>query len=274
MFDTRTGLPRTLIETPRGGIRGSTVHVRLEREALPAVKPPHLLLRFESNGSHRHRRVAPSFRSARPAGPPGDPVNTPAADPPVLRRELRARRRAITGARRIAAAQRVALHADAAGLLRPGRRIGLYVASTEELDSAPLMARARTRGCRIHLPRITSVRHARMQFVAAGGPLRAGPWGMLQPAGGAVVRARELDLVFLPLVGFDDAGHRIGMGKGFYDRHFTHRRWLRGWRVPLLIGIAYEIQRVPRLTPAPHDVPLDGIVTERSFTWLLEGAGR
>jgi 5-formyltetrahydrofolate cyclo-ligase len=129
--------------------------------------------------------------------------------------------------------------ADAAGLLRPGRRVGLYLASAEELDSKALLARAHARGCSIHLPRITSVRHARMRFFTATGATRAGPWGMMEPAGGRPVRARELDLVFLPLVGFDDAGHRIGMGKGFYDRHFAHRRVQHQWRVPLLIGVAY-----------------------------------
>ena len=50
-----------------------------------------------------------------------------------------------------------------------------------------------------------------------------GPWGMLEPVGGQPRTARDLDVVFLPLVGFDAAGHRIGMGKGFYDRHFAHR---------------------------------------------------
>ena len=201
-------------------------------------------------------------------------MKTTTSSLPALRRELRTRRRAITGPVRAAAARRVALLADTTGLLKPGRRIGLYLASAEELDTAPLLARARARGCHIHLPRITSVRHARMRFVAATGPMRKGPWGMLEPSGGAPVRARELDLVFMPLVGFDDAGRRLGMGKGFYDRHFAHRRWLREWRVPLLIGIAYEAQRVPQLPAAVHDVPLDGIVTERSFTWLRAGSGR
>jgi 5-formyltetrahydrofolate cyclo-ligase len=185
----------------------------------------------------------------------------------VLRRELRARRRAITGRERHRAARRVARHVEASGLLRRGARIGLYFPSPEELDTAPLLALARARGCQIFLPRITSTRDARMRFFSAGGPLRVGPWGMTEPVGGMAIGARSLHVVFLPLVGFDDAGHRIGMGKGFYDRHFAHRHRLLRLRWPLLIGVAYQVQRVPLLAHAPHDVALDGIVTESSFRW-------
>ena len=77
------GYPRTLIETPRGGSCGSTVQVRLEREALPADCLPHLLLRFESNGSHRHMRVAPLFLclAARPCLIRTSPGRRSAQDP-------------------------------------------------------------------------------------------------------------------------------------------------------------------------------------------------
>jgi 5-formyltetrahydrofolate cyclo-ligase len=184
-----------------------------------------------------------------------------------LRRELRARRRAITGRARRSAARRVVRHVEASGLLRRGARIGLYVPSPEELDTAPLLALARARGCEIYLPRIISTHPARMRFHAAGGLLRIGLWGMTEPVGGTAIGARSLHVVFLPLVGFDDAGQRIGMGKGFYDRHFAHRHRPTRLRWPLLIGVAYQAQHVPALPHAAHDVALDGIVTESSFRW-------
>jgi 5-formyltetrahydrofolate cyclo-ligase len=186
----------------------------------------------------------------------------------ALRRELRDRRRAITGRARQAAARRMARHADAAGLLRRGARIGLYFPSAEEPDTAPLLALARARGCRIFLPRITSTQQARMRFHAADGLLRTGPWGMTEPVGGTPAGARSLHVVFLPLVGFDAAGHRIGMGKGFYDRHFAHRRLVLRLRWPLLIGVAYQVQQVPLLPHAPHFVALAAIVPESSSRWF------
>jgi 5-formyltetrahydrofolate cyclo-ligase len=61
------------------------------------------------------------------------------------------------------------------------------------------------------------------------------------------------------------------MGAGYYDRHFGFLRHRRAWRRPLLIGLAFDLQRVERLPVAAHDVPLWGILTERGF---YRGGGR
>ena len=53
------------------------------------------------------------------------------------------------------------------------------------------------------------------------------------------------------------------MGAGFYDRHFSFLRQRRAWRRPLLLGVAFDVQRLPRIAVAGHDVPLWGVVTER-----------
>jgi 5-formyltetrahydrofolate cyclo-ligase len=125
-----------------------------------------------------------------------------------------------------------------------------------------LLQLAHRRGCTILLPRIVSKRHSRMRFFVLDGPITRGAYGMLEPRGKHAMRARELDIVFMPLVGFDAAGNRIGMGKGFYDRCFAHRIRLRQWRRPLLVGLAYDIQQVSSLPAANHDVPVDVIVTD------------
>jgi 5-formyltetrahydrofolate cyclo-ligase len=132
----------------------------------------------------------------------------------------------------------------------------------EELDTAPLLQLALRRGCRVALPRIVSTRHNRMRFHDLAGPIRRGAFGIAEPQGGRLRAPRSMDVVFVPLVGFDPQGHRIGMGRGFYDRHFAHRARLTHWRRPLLIGLAYDLQCVPALPVSAHDVPLDAIVTE------------
>ncbi len=192
--------------------------------------------------------------------------NAPSTDERrALRRELRARRRAIQGTARRQAARLLAQQVAAAHLLQPGRRIGLYLSMPEEIDTAPLLRLARERGCRIALPRIVSKRHDRMRFHDWNGAIRRGAYGIDEPHGGRMRSARELDVVFLPLVGFDIQGNRIGMGRGFYDRHFAHRLRMPGYRRPLLIGLAYDVQMVAALPRAAHDVPLDAIVTESSI---------
>jgi 5-formyltetrahydrofolate cyclo-ligase len=187
------------------------------------------------------------------------------ADRSALRRLLRARRRDSTGADRQLAARRLSRLVDKARWLRPGRRVGLYLAMPEELDTAPLLQLALRRGCVIALPRVTSRRHARMRFFVFDGSMARGAYGILEPGGRQGLRTRELDIVFMPLVGFDAAGNRMGMGKGFYDRCLAHRIRPGNWRRPLLVGIAYEVQQVVSLSGGRHDVPLDVIVTDSTM---------
>jgi 5-formyltetrahydrofolate cyclo-ligase len=183
-------------------------------------------------------------------------------DSASLRRQLRARRRAIPAAERERAGRKLARFVDNARWLRPGRRVGIYLAMAEEIDTSALLALARRRGCRIALPRVLSKRHSRMRFFEFDGTMTRGAYGIPEPGGRRPLRVRELDVVFMPLVGFDATGNRMGMGKGFYDRCLAHRIRLRKWRRPLLVGIAYEVQQVPHLPHGRHDVPLDVIVTE------------
>lgn len=64
-------------------------------------------------------------------------------------------------------------------------------------------------------------------------------------------------VAFVPLLGFDRDGHRLGYGAGYYDRTFAslHPR-------PLLIGVGFEVGRLDSIHPQPHDIPMDVIVTE------------
>jgi 5-formyltetrahydrofolate cyclo-ligase len=217
------------------------------------------LLWFESNGSHRHMRVAL-------------PDSTLGSARRSLRAELNARRRAVSAAGRRAAAERAALHADRALRLAAAQRIAVYAALAVELDSAPLIALAQRRGCRIFLPRIDGRRCSRgMRFVELGGTLRENRLGIGEPAGFATIGARWLDLVFLPLVGFDRRGLRLGTGGGFYDRAFAFRQLRRVWHKPLLVGFGYAFQQVERLEAAPHDVLMDAVVTDEGFMRCTTG---
>jgi 5-formyltetrahydrofolate cyclo-ligase len=82
-----------------------------------------------------------------------------------------------------------------------------------------------------------------------------------------------LSVVFVPLLGFDLRGTRLGAGAGYYDRLFAYRRHRHSWQRPLLIGLAYSCQRVERIEPAGHDVPLDAVVTEEGVLRFTRPAG-
>jgi 5-formyltetrahydrofolate cyclo-ligase len=212
-----------------------------------------LLLWFESNGSHRHMRVAlPDF-------PPGTARRQ-------LRAALQARRRAVSARERAHAAARVVRHIEAAMPLRAYWRIAVYAALPHELDTAPLIALARQRGCRVYLPRIDRRRASRaMRFVELCEDLTPNRLGIGEPRTGASIGARWLDVVFLPLVGFDRRGLRLGTGGGYYDRAFAFRALRQAWHAPRLVGLGYAFQELSRIEAAAHDVPMDAVVTEEGM---------
>jgi len=78
-----------------------------------------------------------------------------------------------------------------------------------------------------------------------------------------LIDAKSLDLVIVPLLGFDLAGNRLGMGGGFYDRSFAFKK--SATKKPVLMGFAYDFQQVDALSIEPWDVGLDAVVTESQF---------
>jgi 5-formyltetrahydrofolate cyclo-ligase len=190
----------------------------------------------------------------------------------ALRKSLRAKRRAVTPEFRAKAGRQVARNVDRVFRLRPGMRVAIYASFREELDSAPLIRLARERGCRIFLPRIDT-RTISMKFVeaVAGARETTNHLGIVEPHGTQPIGARWLDLVLLPLVGFDAHGMRLGMGGGYYDRTFAYRNRHVAWRGPRLVGVAYSFQQVPSISREWHDVPLDAVVTEERVIRCVTG---
>jgi 5-formyltetrahydrofolate cyclo-ligase len=189
---------------------------------------------------------------------------TLAAERKALRKALRSKRRALSSKDRKLFAAQIAHNVDCSLHLRPSWRIALYAALPEELDTTPLIELARRRGCRIYMPRID--RHSlgrRMQFIELSSRQRSNRLGITEPEGSRSIGARWLDVVFLPLVGFDSRGVRLGAGGGYYDRAFAFRHWRSVWHTPQLIGLAYSLQQVEHITSAAHDVLMDAVVTEK-----------
>lgn len=87
-------------------------------------------------------------------------------------------------------------------------------------------------------------------------PMKIGHHRIPEPATEVVVTP---DLLFVPCVGFDAAGYRLGYGGGYYDR--TLAAWPGATR-PVTVGVAYEACRIEALEREAHDIPLDLIVTE------------
>lgn len=191
----------------------------------------------------------------------GSTPSVSAAERGRLRQALRARRRAFTGEARAAADRAL----QAAIIHSPEFRRARHVALFLPFDGEPSLTRvvrvARMRGKRLYAP---VLRGLTMTFaeLEPDARLAANFFGILEPSLGGQIDARELDLVLTPLVGFDDLGVRLGVGRGYYDRCFRFLATRTHWRRPKLLGVAYELQRIPALSAQAWDVPLWGIATE------------
>ncbi len=152
-------------------------------------------------------------------------------------------------------------------------RVAIYASFREELDSGPLIRLARQRGCRIFLPRIDR-RTISMKFVeaVAGARETVNHLGIVEPHGTQPIKARWLDLVLLPLVGFDAQGMRLGMGGGYYDRTFAYRNRHVSWRRPTACGRRLFVPTGFSIGREWHDVPLDAVVTEERVIRCVTGS--
>lgn len=186
-----------------------------------------------------------------------------------LRRQLRQARRALAPGEQRAAARRLYRQLAHSPLFRRARHVALYLPNDGEIDPRPLLREAQRRGKATYLPILNAWPRTRMVFqrVCPGEQLRRNRFGIPEPRANVHAQRRvwALDLVLLPLVGFDDAGGRLGMGGGFYDRSLAYLNRRKGWSKPVLLGLAHECQRVSQLRQANWDVPLAGTVTDRRW---------
>jgi 5-formyltetrahydrofolate cyclo-ligase len=183
-----------------------------------------------------------------------------------LRQRLREQRRALTPDARHNAARQLALRLGETAAFRASRRVACYLAADGEIETDAVIAQLRQQHKQLYLPVLSRLRHDRLWFAPAapGAELVVNRYGILEPRAPAqaLVRAQQLDLVLLPLVGFDDSGYRLGMGGGFYDRSLEFLCHRKVWRKPHVIGLAYDFQKVARLPREDWDVPLDAVVTD------------
>ena len=188
---------------------------------------------------------------------------------PQLRRMLRKARRALTPSEQRQAALGLYRQLAQHPLFRRAKHISLYLPTDGEIDPRLLLRAAQRRGKATYLPVLSAWPRTKMVFqrVKPGEKLLPNRFRILEPRVNAKRQRKvwALDLVLLPLVGFDDAGGRLGMGGGFYDRSLAYLARRQSWRKPTLLGLAHECQKVDRLAQASWDVPLAGTVTDKQW---------
>ena len=188
----------------------------------------------------------------------------------ALRQELKQRRTAIPNTERELAAHAVLEQLRHWRPFTTARHIAAYDAVAAELPTATIQAHIQQRGKALYLPALPNKPTGRLRFVPSD---HSSSWHLNRYAIPEPVEDRQhparnpsfINLILVPLVGFDDRGNRMGMGAGYYDRTLAFRMQRRHWRKPMLVGLAYACQQVDALPAESWDVPLDAIITEHGI---------
>ncbi|WP_252728425.1 5-formyltetrahydrofolate cyclo-ligase [Alteromonas sp. C1M14] len=181
----------------------------------------------------------------------------------LLRQQLRQRRTSLSLSEQQSASDALLHNVTALPQWKSANFIASYLANDGEIDLSNVMHHAWQQKRHTTLPVIHPFSPKHLLF------LRFTPTTLLvknrfnidEPALAcpSVVPLQEHDIILMPLVGFDEAGNRLGMGGGFYDRALASFR--NKSKRPWLVGTAHDCQCVEHLPVAPWDVPLDVIVT-------------
>ena len=185
----------------------------------------------------------------------------------TLRKQARSARAALTPEYRRDAVRQALRHAQRAGLFLKGKRWSFYLPFGEEFDVLPLLNHALHMGKECYLP-ITANRVAQpLRFAKLDGShgFTHNRYGIIEPHARSVMSARWLDVMIMPLVGFDRAGRRLGMGGGYYDATLSFLRSRKRWHKPLLVGVAYACQELDEVPAEAWDVRMDMLLTENGL---------
>lgn len=185
-------------------------------------------------------------------------------DRAVLRRQLRTKRQSLSTQQQRLAANRLRRNIYRHQLLRRHQHLAFYLANDGEIDPSELLAAAHRHGRHCYLPVLMPGNRLRFIRYRPGDRLNENRFGIPEPLSHRPhIKPWVLGMVFVPLVGFDRQGGRLGMGGGFYDRSFAFKQRQRSNGNPQLIGLAHDCQEVEQLDVKSWDIPLTKIVTDR-----------
>lgn len=195
-------------------------------------------------------------------------MSTSPADRSALRNHLRTTRSALPASVQAASSRSIVARLESLFEVHQPATVAGYLAIGGELDVAEALAECRRNGRQTFLPVLAggSLVFSRFDDSTVFTPNRFGIGEPITRPGEPTdhrLAPLELDMVLVPLVGFDLDCERMGMGGGFYDRSFARRQ--RHAPPPWLIGVAYECQRVDSVHPEEWDVRLDAVVTESNI---------
>ena len=181
-----------------------------------------------------------------------------------IRKQLRNQRRSLGTAQQIILSEKITSILTRQNFFLRAKRVGIYLANDGEIDPSKIIHICLKSSKKCFLPVIHPLKINRLHFASYNdhSQLIVNRFEIMEPrlTYSKIAPTWSLDVIFMPLVGFDRRGNRLGMGGGFYDRTlalFTQQ----GRRVTAL-GLAYDSQLVPHPLPVePTDIGLNAVIT-------------
>jgi 5-formyltetrahydrofolate cyclo-ligase len=187
-----------------------------------------------------------------------------------IRTRIKSERQALTSPFMQRSAIALLGHVSKAELIEQYDNIAFYLPVGGEISCMPIIEYALSLGKKCYVPKITSGERS-MSFLPYEGKesVEKGKYGIPEPTASPsqAIPVDDLSLVFMPLVAFDNAGNRLGMGGGYYDTVFSQ---LNPKKRPQLVGLAYNLQKVPQVPTEKWDLRMDAVITPNHYHRFVE----
>ncbi len=147
------------------------------------------------------------------------------------------------------------------------QHIAYYLSNENEIDPSLIIEHARHLKKSLYLPIFLEQNQLAFYLIDLHTPFKKNKFNIMEPIilNQSPIPFAQFDLMLIPLVAFDKDCHRLGRGAGCYDRYLALTQKLPQDQRPILIGLAYEFQKIDNIIPENWDVAMDYIVTEEAL---------
>ena len=175
-------------------------------------------------------------------------------DKQELRRLIRERKRRFTTQELQSMSSSVVRRLLAHPQVKAAGTVMCYYSLPDEVDTHGLVDELRRQGKRVLLPVVLADGQMELREYTGTESMNEDQYHILEPSGAPFTRLDDIDVALIPGMSFDDVGHRLGRGKGYYDRFLC--------RLPQLykIGVCFDFQKMKKIPHDAHDVMMDEII--------------
>ncbi|MDF9823716.1 5-formyltetrahydrofolate cyclo-ligase [Breznakia sp. PF5-3] len=137
-------------------------------------------------------------------------------------------------------------------LIAKHENIGIYLPMMSEVDVTALLSMERS----FFAPVVKDKEQMEFYELVSLNDTQKGKFGILEPSSDYHIEPKDLEVIIVPLVAFDENLNRLGQGRGYFDRYLKRTKAIK-------IGVGFEIQKVENIPTEEFDIRLDYIVSEK-----------